>query len=166
MTPAEKVTMSLYRSVNQTSASRLVSKVAEESPLDPTLEADQPPRKPSVGKPDAGLEDGKPTEPASNGSEPAPATNLDANRKEPAASLANLAEEYEENDKVKQPLESAERNMSVEEDPEPMMEMARPPEKAVSPIKEPKALAKIEPRLTKTTGYQVKISEKGGEASS
>ena len=70
MTPAEKVTMSLYRSINQTSASRLVSKVAEESPLDPTLEADQPPRKPSVGKPDAGLEDGKPTEPASNGSAP------------------------------------------------------------------------------------------------
>ena len=107
MTPAEKVTMSLFRSVNQTSASRLVAKVARESPLDTTVEADQHPRNPSVGKPDAGLEvmekekeedtekrkviaensgppvsqDGKPTKPASNGSEPALAINLDANRK-------------------------------------------------------------------------------------
>ena len=49
-------------------------------------------------------------------------------------------------------VESAKRNMSVKEDPEPMMEMARPPEKAVSPIKEPQALAEIEPEKSKFSG--------------
>ena len=124
--PAEKMAMSRSRSDNQTPSNLLVTKVAEDNPLDPAVGPDQHPRNPSVGKPDAGLEvmeeekekdtekmkviaensgppvsqDGNPTNPASTGTEPVLATNPGVIRKEPATSLANLDEEHEENDKV------------------------------------------------------------------
>ena len=55
-TPAERVAMSLFRSDNLTSANLPATKVAGESPLDPTMGTDQQPDNPLVDKPAADLE--------------------------------------------------------------------------------------------------------------